>query len=119
MGADSSMIEGNIVQQLEDTVANATVNCTLDVSQNSSSMPLTNFIDVVARSAIVVTQEPIITPLEPLDVNSIRANPDATVDPMLRKEINCMKTWLDKAAVNEDVPFSPVISKSQKKKLAK
>jgi len=125
MGADSSMIEGNIVQQLEDTVANispplaATVNRTLDVSQNSSSMPLTNVIDVVARSAIVVTHEPIITPVTSLDINSIRADPDATVDPTLQKEIDFMKTWLDKAAVNEDVPFSPVVSKSQKKKLAK
>jgi len=125
MGADSSMIEGNIVQQLEDIVANispplaATVNRTLDVSQNSFSMPLTNVIDAVARSAIVVTHEPIITPVASLDVNSIRADPDATLDPTLQKEIDFMKTWLDKAAVNEDVPFSPVVSKSQKKKLAK
>lgn len=125
MGVDSSMIDENIVQQLEDIVTNispqleATVNRTLDVSQNSFSMPLTNVIDVVARSAIVVTHEPIITPVESLDVNSIRADPDATVDPTLRKEINFMKAWLDKAAVNEDVPFSPVVSKSHKKKLSK
>ena len=122
MGADSSMIDGNIVQQLEDIVVNispplaATVNRTLDVSQNSFSMPLTNVIDVVARSAIMVTHEPIITPVEPLD---IRVDPDATVDPTLQKEINFIKTWLDKVAVNEDVSFSPVVSKSQKKKLAK
>jgi len=125
MGTYSSMIDGNIVQQLEDTVANispplaATVNRTLDVSQNSFTMPLTNVLDVVPRSAIVLTHEPIITPVEPLDVNSIRADPDATVDPTLQKEINFMKTWLDKAAVNEDVSFSPVVSKSQKKKLTK
>jgi len=30
-----------------------------------------------------------------------------------------MQAWLGKAAVNEDVPFSPVITKSQRKKLAK
>lgn len=61
MGADSSMIKGNIMQQLEDTVRNI-------------SHPL-------------AVKEPIITPVDPLDVNSIQANPDATVDPPLQKEI--------------------------------
>jgi len=72
-----------------------TVNHTLDVSQNSFSMPLTNVIDVVARSAIAVTHEPIITPVESLNVDSIRADPNATVDPTLQKDIDFMKTWFD------------------------
>ncbi|KEH40655.1 DUF4283 domain protein [Medicago truncatula] len=75
--------------------------------------------DVVAQYAIVVTHEPIIILVGSLDVNSIHVDPDATVDPTLQKEINFMKTWLDKVAVNEGVSFSPIVSKSQKKKLAK
>jgi len=52
-----------------------------------------------------------------LDVSSIRADPNAPLDPTLQKDLDFMKIWLDKAVVNEDVPFSPVLSKSQKKKL--
>jgi len=40
----------------------------------------------------------------------------ATIDPTLRKEMDFMQDWLNKAA-ETDVPFSPLISKSQKKKL--
>lgn len=121
----SDTIEGETTQPLESIAINnttpptPTVNNTLDISQNSFSMPLTNVIDVVARSAIVVNHGPIITPVQSFDVNPIRADPDEMLDPTLHKDINFMKTWLDKAAVNEEVPFSPVIYKSQKKKLAK
>lgn len=66
-----------------------------------------------------MSHEPVITPVQPLYVSFIRADSEATVDPTLQKDINFMKSWLEKAAVNEDVPFSLVISKSQKKKLAK
>jgi len=40
------------------------------------------------------------------------------VDPTLQKEIDFMQTWLAKVVVN-DLPFSPVISKLQKKKMNK
>lgn len=80
---------------------------------NPSSMPLNNVADNVARWS----HGPILTPVADVDVSSIRADPNATLDPTLQKDLDFMKTWLDKAAVNEDVPFSPVLSKSQKKKL--
>ncbi|KEH26469.1 DUF4283 domain protein [Medicago truncatula] len=89
LGSDT--IEGDIGQHLEHNVTKSSpplapmVNHTLDVSHNSFSMPLTNVIDVVARSTIVVTHDLVITPVEPLDVNTIRADPDATVDPTLQK----------------------------------
>jgi len=51
-------------------------------------------------------------------VSSIVAHDDATVDPVLQKEMDFMQTWLAKAAVN-DGPFTEVLSKSQKKKLQK
>jgi len=40
----------------------------------------------------------------------------ATIDPTLRKEMDFMQDWLNKAG-ETDVPFPLVISKSQKKKL--
>lgn len=58
LGSDT--IEGDIAQHLEHIVTDSsppsapTVNRTLDVSQNSFRTPLTNVIDVMARSVIVV-----------------------------------------------------------------
>ena len=40
---------------------------------------------------------------------------DASVDPMLQKENEFMNAWMAKAA-ETDVPFIPVVWKSQKKK---
>ena len=57
--------------------------------------------------------------MQNLDASAIAVDPNATVHPMLRKEMDFMQTWLEKADVNEEVPFSPVVSKSQKKKLAR
>lgn len=110
--------EENIEQDFNGTTAatppspTATVNGNNDVSQNSFSMPLFNVIDNVARSSLVVTNEPILTQVECLDVNSIRADPEATVDPTLQKNLDFMQTWLSKAAVNEDVAFTTVLTKS-------
>lgn len=118
-------IEESIEQVLNGTTAatptspTATVVGNIDASEISFSMPLFNVIHNVASSAFVVTNEPILTQVAPLDVNSIRADPEATVDPTLQKNLNFMQTWLSKAAVNEEVPFTTVLTKSQKKKMDK
>lgn len=118
-------IEESIEQDLNGTTAatppspTATVVGNIDASEISFSMPLFNVIHNVASSAFVVTNEPILTQVAPLDVNSIRADPEATVDPTLQKNLNFMQTWLSKAAVNEEVPFTTVLTKSQKKKMDK
>jgi len=95
-----------------------TVNRNIDISQNSFSMPLVNITDEVVRNDLTY-HGPILSPAQNLDVSSITADPNATVHPTLRKEMEFMQTWLKQAAVNEEVPFSPVISKAQKKKLNK
>jgi len=115
-------IEDNIEQDFNDTAADippsptATDNGNIDASQHSFSMPLINVTDTVTRTALVDSHEPILTQVVPLDVNSIRADPEATVDPTLQKNLDFMQTWLTKVA---DVPFTPVLSKSQKKQLNK
>jgi len=119
---ESDPIEGSLEQHPEHIVPNFSpppanaVNHKLD-SQNTVS--LSNVIDVVASLANVVTYEPIITPIEAPNVDSMRADSNITVDHTLQKDIDFMQAWLGKAAVNEEVPFSPVITKSQKKKLSK
>lgn len=93
-------------------------NHNTDIAQYSFSMPLVNVTDSVARIAVVVYDDPIITPVIPLEVSHFTAAQDATVNPTLEKNMDFMNNWLKQVAVN-DVPFSPVISKSQKKKLNK
>jgi len=73
-------------------------------------------LDIVRTDTI--HHEPILTYVRTLDVSSITAAPDATIDPTLHKEMNFMQSWLNKVS-ETNVPFSPVISKSQKKKLNK
>ena len=128
LGADTHNIKRSIVVNIEQDLnattvdipptPTATVNCNLDVSQHSFGMALFNVTYNVYRS-LVVTHEPSLTQVEPLDVNSIRADPGATLDPTLQFFSEFMHTWLQKVAVNEDVPFSPVLSKSWKKKMNK
>ena len=105
-------IAGNVDTTVDIPTPTA-VKVNLAISQHTSSMPLNNVADNVARWS----REPILTPVADLDVSSIRADPNAPLDPTLQKDLDFMKTWLDKAAVNEDVPFSLVLSKSQKKKV--
>jgi len=94
-------IAGNVVTTMDiPTSTAAKVN--LAISQHTSSMPLNNVADNVAKWS----REPILTPVADLDVNSIRTDPNAPLDPTFQKDLDFMKTWLDKAAVNEDVPFS-------------
>jgi len=115
---ESDTMEGYIEQHPEHIVTNIspppanTVNHNLD-SQNTISM--SNVIDVVASPVTVVTREPVITPIEAPNVESMRADPNITMDRTLQKDIDFMQAWLGKATVNEDVTFSPVITKSQKK----
>ena len=94
-----------------DTVSN------FALSQNSLSMQLDNVTDEIVRTKII-NVEPILTSVRTLDVSSIAADPNANIDHTLRTEMDFMQTWLEKAAAIE-VPFTPVISKSQKKKLNK
>ena len=49
------------------------------------------------------------------DVSKFVVPPDGSVDPTLQKEVEFMNAWMAKAA-ETDVPFIPVVSKSQKKK---
>ena len=97
--------------------AENTSNKSNNIAQHSFSMPLVDVTDTVARTAVVY-DDPVITPVNPLEVTLITAAPDATVNPTLEKNMDFMNNWLKQAAVN-DAPFSPVISKSQKKKLNK
>jgi len=53
---------------------------------------------------------------ETLDVSSIVAPEGALIHPIVQNDLNFMQEWLSKAAVNEEVPFTQVVSKSQKKK---
>jgi len=71
----------------------------------------------IVTYSLLGNHEQILTPVGHLDVSSIMADPDVPLDPTLQKDLDFMKTWLEKAAVNEDVSFSPILSKSQKKKL--
>ena len=113
---DDTLVEEIILQHENTTsrtspVPTPTVNRSIHLSQNSFSMPLINVSDEVARIDLAF-QEPILSPVQALDVSKIAAAPDATVDPTLRKEMDFMQNWLDKAAVNEDVPFTEVLTKS-------
>ena len=110
-------VEADMEQQ-EDTITIVTVNRNIDISQNSFSMLPVDITDEVVRNDLTY-HGPILSPVQNLDVSSIIADPNATVHPTLRKEMEFMQTWLKQAAVNEEVPFSPVISKAQKKKLNK
>jgi len=49
------------------------------------------------------------------DVSKFVVALDASVDPELLQEVEFMNAWMAKAA-ETDVPFIPVVSKSQKKK---
>jgi hypothetical protein len=83
-------------------------------------LQLVNVIDEIARNDIGGDHESVLSPVKEttLDVSSIVAPDDATVDPVLHNEVEFMQTWLAKAAVN-NAPFTLVVSKSQKKKLQK
>ena len=100
-------------EQQEDTISPSP-----DITVNSFSMPLVNVTDEVVRNDLTY-HGPILSTVQNLDVSSIAADPNTTVHPTLRKEMDFMKTWLKQAVVNEEVPFSPVKSKAQKKKLNK
>jgi len=108
-------IDDTLEQNTDSPSLAATV--TSNLSQNSFSMPLENVRDEFVHTEIA-HNVPILTPVQILDVSSIAAGPDATIDPTLQKEMNFMKTWLEKAAETK-VPFSPVLSNSQEKKLNK
>jgi len=111
---EQETLEANL-EQPRDTPSD-TVN-SIALSQKSLNMPLDNDIDEHVRTEIL-NAEPILTSVRTLDVSSIAADPNANIDPTLRNEMNFMQTWLEKAAATE-VPFTPVLSKSQKKKLNK
>lgn len=87
---------------------------------NSFSLQLVNVIDEIARNDIGGDHESAFSPVKEttLDVSSIVALDDATVDSVLHNEVEFMQNWLPKAAVNNG-PFTPVVSKSQKKKFQK
>jgi hypothetical protein len=74
--------------------------------------------DIVVRNDLTY-HDPVLMPMQNLDVSAIVAAHNVMVHPTSRKEMDFMQTWLEKAVVNEEDPFSPVVSKAQKKKLAK
>ena len=105
------------MEQTSDIPIQAAMVHNTTLSQNFFSVQLNNVTDEIVRTEFI-NDEPIFTPVRTLDVSSIAADPNAIIDPTLRKEMDFMQTWLDKAAAIE-VPFSLVLSKSQKKKLNK
>ena len=40
----------------------------------------------------------------------------ALIHPIVQNDLNFMQQWLSKASENEEVPFTQVVSKAQKKK---
>jgi len=60
---------------------------------------------------------PVLSPVKNthLDISSIVVPDNATIDPVLQKDLNFMQTWLAKAAETK-TPFIEVVSKSQRKK---
>jgi len=103
--------------QIASTATPSEADTVIPTNVNSYSMQLFNVIDDIVCTETVY-HEPILTPVQPLNVSSIEEAPGATIDPTLRKEMNFMQDWLKKT-VETDAPFSLVISKSQKKKLNK
>jgi len=63
------------------------------IAQHSFSMPLVDVTDTVART-VVVYDDPVITPVNPLEVTHITAAPDAMVNPTLEKNMDFMNNWL-------------------------
>ena len=107
-------VEENLEQPRD--IPSDTVNSTA-LSQKSLNMQLDNVTDEHVRTKII-NVEPILTSVRTFEVSSIAADPNAIIDHTLRNEMDFMQTWLEKAAATE-VPFTPVNSKSQKKKLNK
>jgi len=62
--------------------------------------------DEVVRGDLGGDQESVLFPVKEttLDVSSIVAPDDTTVDPTLQRDMDFMQSWLAKADVN-DVPF--------------
>jgi len=114
--SDAHNVADTVEQTSDIPIPAATVHNTT-LSQNFFSVQLNNVTDEIVRTEFI-NDEPILTPVRTLDVSSIAADPNAIIDPTLRKEMDFMQTWLDKAAAIE-VPFPPVLSKSQKKNMNK
>lgn len=117
IGTNMNILVDENSDQIAGTTTPSEVDTVIPTNANSYSMQLFNVTDDIVRTETIY-HEPILTPVQPLDVSSIAATPGATIDPTLRKEMNFMQDWLNRAA-ETDVPFSQVISKSQKKKLNK
>jgi len=86
-------MEADTEQQDDTTRKSPSPDVTVnhDISQNSFSMPLANVTNYVARNDLTY-HEPVLMPVQNLDVSSIAADPNVTVHPTLRKEMDFMQT---------------------------
>jgi len=83
--------------------------------------PISNFISNVSEATVrndVDAHAHILSPVREgtLDVSSIVAPEGAPIHPIVQNDLNFMQQWLSKASENEEVPFTQVVSKAQKKK---
>jgi len=94
------------------------INRSPGTSNNTFSLQLNNVTNEVVRNDLGGDHGSVIYLVKEttLDVSSIVAPDDSTVDLVLHNEMDFMQTWLTKVAVN-DAPFTQLLSKSQKNKL--
>jgi len=121
LGAATSSVQGDdSVNHSEDISSSILTPVVTDTSHtriiinNTFSMQLENVSDEIVRYDVAENHEHILSPVreKALNVNSIVAPEGASIHPVLQKDLNFMQDWLAKAAVNNEVPFTAVISKS-------
>ena len=115
--------EDEILERTSDIPADIPIQVVIPTSQNpiiqgnNFNVQLENVsderisFDLEENHSSILSLVKIKTP----DISSIVAPEDAQIDPVLQKDIKFMQEWLSKAAAIE-VPFTEVVSKSQKKK---
>jgi len=70
------------LDQIEGTITTSEADTVIPTNANSYSMQLFNVTDDIVLTETVY-HEPILTPVQPLDVSSIVAAPGVTIDPTL------------------------------------
>ncbi|KEH37356.1 transmembrane protein, putative [Medicago truncatula] len=116
---DVSVPVQNVTATLEKETETVTLEMeTETVQQESMNTDISLQITLEAvEYDVAENHEHVLSPIreKALDVSSIVTPEGSQIHPMLRKDLNFMQDWLAKATVNNEVPFTEVISKSQKK----
>ena len=91
----------------------------LVLHNHNFSMQLENVSDDIVAHNLEENTIFVLSPVKnkTLDISSIVALEGSKIDPVLQKDLDFMHTWLSKAAATE-IPFTKVVSKSQKKEYA-